>query len=218
MNADALRQSLVRVAPIAVPVLLLVLGWALDLRPRSSRLMALEREETRLRQQIALDRLRLRGPEGQSPRRAATAAADYLRAVSADDRVPDVLERVARLALGGADSPDLRELLIQTRPRVGAAPEASASSSGSAAPRVAPDTPAASEGTPDPRLALFPGSASYTPVQVSFRSSYERLGRFLFELRRLPTLVEIHFLEIERDQPLLKVKLELFAYQRTAGQ
>ena len=78
-------------------------------------------------------------------------------------------------------------------------------------PRVAVERGA----QPDPRVALFTHSIEYTPVEVSFESSYEAIGRFLWRLRELPTTIEIGSMEIVRGLPLMRMRLTLFVYRRT---
>jgi hypothetical protein len=50
---------------------------------------------------------------------------------------------------------------------------------------------------------------------VTFEATYDRVGLFLWRLRDLPTVVEVRSLEIARALPLLRVKVVLFALQRS---
>lgn len=53
----------------------------------------------------------------------------------------------------------------------------------------------------------------YFPIQMSFRSSYRELARFVEGVQNLPPLVTIASLEVRRGVPLLGVQMTLRAYQ-----
>ena len=68
----------------------------------------------------------------------------------------------------------------------------------------------------DPRLELFPTPLSYTPITIGFDSSYQQLGKFLWQLHGLPTLVEIRSVEIGPAgvPSLVHLSLVVMAFQR----
>ncbi len=134
----------------------------------------------------------------------ARAVAELEKLVSARDRVPEVIEVLARLAFDPRNPAQSRGLLIEAGRR--------ASLSATAMPA---DTAGGARGSLDPRWALFPGWLEYTPITVTFDTTYHHLGLFLWRLRDLPTLVEVRSVEIGRSLPLSKVKLVLLALQRT---
>ena len=69
-------------------------------------------------------------------------------------------------------------------------------------------------------LALFGVPLAYTRVTASFESSYERLGRFLWDMRELPTIVEVQSLDVRpvsSDGTRVRTSMVLFVYQRLAS-
>jgi len=125
-------------------------------------------------------------------------AADVLREIErripAADPVPALLEELVRPMLAGGE--DVRNLRIETGDPVTVA--------------------GAGQEDADPRFGLLSSPVRHTPITVSFDGSYPRIGRFLWELRTLPTLVEIGSLRVQSamDAPLAHVDLELRAYAR----
>ena len=66
----------------------------------------------------------------------------------------------------------------------------------------------------DPRLALFPHAVSYTPLRVTFESTFEAAGNLLWQLRDLPTLVEVRSAALTRGLPLMRTELLVRVLQR----
>jgi hypothetical protein len=66
----------------------------------------------------------------------------------------------------------------------------------------------------DPRLALFPYEVSYTPLRVTFESTFEAAGNVLWQLRDLPTIVEVRSATLTRGLPLMKTELLVRVLQR----
>ena len=157
------------------------------------------------------------GPTGVVPAKAGphddAAIQEFEQRVPAADRVPDLVERLARVALGSAPAQEIRRLKIETGERVDAvAPDAARG------PRVASDGLA----MPDPRLALFGAPVGYTTIALSFDATYPALGRFLWNLRDLPTTIEIRSLDVSRPASataggLLRVEMSLFAFRRAGS-
>jgi hypothetical protein len=203
MNARV-KRLLPYVAPIAVlGVMSLVL-----VAPRVSAARRAGIESTALRTRLSAvqESLTLAAPAGEID----LAVRAFERRIPVEDRVPDLLESLARVALDPATGGEVRNLRIDTGDRM-------AFDSGHAtAPRVAGGPADA----PDVRLALFDTGLTYSPVTVSFDASYAGLGRFLWGLRDLPTAIEIRSVDVMRpakppyDSPFLHVELVLYAFQR----
>ncbi len=66
----------------------------------------------------------------------------------------------------------------------------------------------------DPRLALFPYAVSYTPLRVSFDSTFEATANVLWQLRDLPTVVDVRSATLTRGLPLMKTELLVRVLQR----
>ncbi len=197
IDADRVR----RLAPLAAPVAVLAVAWLLILEPRAAESRRAEAEIASLQPRLT----RLMSFAGRSvPQAAAVPAVDVARRLPESDPMPDVLERLARLALAGSEHGAIANLLIETGEQVDA-------SAGATAPRVAASS------QPDPRLALLEVPFAYTPVTVSFESAYARLGQYLWELRDLPALIEIQSLDVRpagAETDLVRVAMVLFTYRR----
>lgn len=203
------RERLQRMAPLAVAVAILLVAWMMLIQPRRA-------SARRAASEIAILEPRV----GQlSPASGAQTGAveegsltpDVIGRLPAVDPVPDVLERLARLALLESSDPAtadgaVSQLTIETG-------EQAVTGSGEAAgPR------ATGPAERDPRVMLFGLPLAYTQVTVSFESSYARLGRFLWDLRELPTMVEVHSLDVRpvsADGARVRTTMILFVYRRT---
>jgi len=187
--------------PLAATVF--VIGSFAFVGPRIFKALEARSEAASLEERAAS--MRLLRDAGPTAANTVRAVAEFERLVSKHDRVPEVIEILARLAFDPGNPAQARGLLIETGQR--ASPNAAAAPGDMAG--------GARSSSLDPRWALFPGSLEYTPITVTFETTYDRLGLFLWRLRDLPTLVEVRSVEIGRSLPLLKVKLVLFALQRT---
>lgn len=192
------RARLVAYTPVAAGLLIVVMGWALFIRPLASGASQDERAATQLHRRAEALRGSLLEP---LPVRDTVSPADvFLREVAARDAVPQLMEQLARFAMrDGA-----LNLMIETGERA-VVPASS---------RSGPQVAGAVE--PDPRLALFEVPLAYVPITMSFDADYAGLGNLLWHLRDLPTLVEIRSVEVkpqrERGAATLRASITLFAY------
>jgi hypothetical protein len=189
--------------PLALAATVFVIGSFAFVGPRIFNALEAGDEAASLEERAASMRRLLRDA-GPIAANKVRAVAEFEKLVSTHDRVPEVIEILARLAFDPGNPAKARGLLIETGQP--------ASPNATAAPG---DIAGGARSSLDPRWALFPGSLEYTPITVTFEATYDRLGLFLWRLRDLPTLVEVRSVEIGRSLPLLKVKLVLFALQRT---
>ena len=125
--------------------------------------------------------------------------------MSAEDRVADVAAVLARAVLASAPAGQLRSFVIETGERLSSLPRAGAPAGAGPGNGVA---------DADPRLALFPYAVSYTPMRVSFESTFEAAGSLLWRLRDFPTVVEVRSLTLSRGLPLMKTELLVRVLQR----
>ena len=126
--------------------------------------------------------------------------------MSRDDKVADVAAALAHAVLDDAPAGQLRSFVIETGDRVpqGSTPAARRFAAGHGI----------GGGWPDPRLALFPYAVSYTPLRVTFESTFEAVGNVLWQLRDLPTMVEVRSATLTRGLPLMKTELLVRVLQR----
>lgn len=199
---DWISDNRGRVLAIGAPVALVGLIYMAAVQPRVNAGRRAAAAAARLRDR--LDVLQ-RGFKTS----ADAGVRDFERRVAAADRVPDLIERLARLALDPSQPGELRGLKIETGERM-ALP-----APGSNVPRVA----TGSSDLPDPRVTLFGTGLAYTSISVSFEATYPALGRFLWSLRDLPATIEVRSLDVKRaattadDDRFLQVDLVLFAFQ-----
>jgi len=55
---------------------------------------------------------------------------------------------------------------------------------------------------------------SYTPLRVTFESTFEAAGNLLWRVRDLPTTVEVRSAALTRGLPLMKTELVVLVLQR----
>lgn len=193
--------SLRRLAPLAIPLAIVLVAWVLFVRPRQAAADRAAAEVRALQPRVAQLAPLVGGPGVPA---AAGPAAELIRRLPQVDPMPDVIERLSRLALVGSNETDVRYLLIETG-------EQAVTGGDAGQPR------ATHADEPDPRVALFGVPLVYTRVDVSFESTYERLGKFLWDMRELPTIVEVHSLTVEPiagTGARLRTTMVLFVYRR----
>ncbi|MBI1873723.1 MAG: hypothetical protein HYS05_07530 [Acidobacteria bacterium] len=213
MNArlSALGATLRRLLPIIVALVVVAVGFMFFVEPRVAELLRRQTESRGLENRVAT----LRSSIDRAGRTPASGQDEVMRQFEArtpaEDKVADVIEMVAKRALDPKAPGRLRGLLIEAGQRASFGAPDVASVSG---PRVA-GTPTQPDAV-DPRLALFGGPFDYTPISLSFLSTYDRVGDFFWRCRDLPTTVEIRTVEITRGLPLVKVRMTMFVFQRPA--
>lgn len=206
LNSALTVERLRQFAPVALALAILGGAWLGFVQPRQDAARQAEAEIRMMEPRVAQLSPLVSGPgipAGEGP------AAEVIRRLPQVDPMPDVLERLARLALVGAGDADERnrvsDLLIETGEQATTGLEP-------------PGGPRATRGgEPDPRVALFGVPLAYTRVTVSFESTYERLGRFLWDMRELPTIVEVHALDVEpgsADGRRVRTSMVLFVFRR----
>jgi hypothetical protein len=202
-----LVETLERLLPFLVFVAVVTAGWLWFVQPRFSAYLragtdaaALE-ERVRTLQQAA-GRARPELPDDlDRPQR------EFEARMSPDDKVADVAAALAEAVLASAPAGQLRSFVIETGDRTSSP---STGGSGDMAGGSGGETADAS----DPRLALFPYATSYTPLRVSFESTFEAAGRLLWRLRGLPTIVEVRSAMLTRGLPLMRTEVVVRVHRR----
>jgi hypothetical protein len=199
MKLDLARMR--RFAPLAAYIITVGLGWVFLARPAIADGQRIDERIAELRQREAALQATLTQP---APAVTTDPVAAFDRRVATDDPTASVVERLARLASDNR----VRGLFIET------VEGASSSGRGSA--------PVAATYQPDPRFGLFDRRVAYTTIRLSFEASYASLGQFLWNLRDLPTIVEVRTLNVQPRMPSaaartdgsLRASLTFFAYSR----
>ena len=204
---DALGDALVRLLPFLTFVVVFTAGWFWFVQPRFDAYLqartdaaALEARARTMQQAIGRGQL-------APPADLERAQREFEARVSADDKVTDVASAIARAVLANAPAGALRSFVTETGDRTTQASHGGAADPGRtyAAPGV--------DGA-DPRLALFPHAVISTPIRVTFESTFEAAGNLLWQLRDLPTLVEVRSAALTRGLPLMRTELLVRVLQR----
>lgn len=206
----SLPPFIVRCQPLLIvlaPVAVLAVSFFAFIQPRMTAGKTAHARLAPLEQRVVSVQAALAAAPAAEAGDARNTMPEFERRTPAGDRVPDLLEQLAGLAAADAAGEKVQHLLLETGKRVVPPPPKAGE-----APRVATIEPDAM----DPRLALFRTPLSYTPVTMTFESSYARLGRFFWELRALPTLVEVRSVEVGpvAQGDVVHTRLVILAFQR----
>jgi hypothetical protein len=195
-SAAALGEALERLLPLLTFTAVVAAGWFAFVQPRFAAYLRTGTDAAALEERVqTLQQAAARAQPG-APADLERSQREFEDRVSAEDRVADIAEALARAVLAGAPAGQLRGFVIETGGRVTLAPRGRSADAG------------------DPRLALFPYVVSYAPLRVSFESTFEAAGRVLWQLRDLPTAIEVHSATLTRGLPLMRIDLLVRVLQR----
>jgi hypothetical protein len=206
-RAGGLTDTLGRLLPFLTIVAVVTAGWFWFVQPRLVAYLRARTDAAALEERVRT----LQQASGRSrplpPADLGRTQRTFETSVSADDKVADVAAALAKTVLSSAPAGSLRSFVIET------------GDSMSARSRAGSEGPADASGASgidgaDPRLALFPYAVSYTPLRVSFDSTFEAAGDVLWQLRDLPTTVDIRSATLTRGLPLMKIELLVRVLQR----
>jgi len=182
-----LAEALERLLPFLTIVAIVTAGWFWFVQPRFGAYLRARTDAAALEERVRTLQLASGRARPQPPADLERTQREFEARVAADDKVAEVAAALARAVLASAPAGQLRSFVI----------ESGDSTAGG-----------------DPRLALFPYAVSYTPVRVSFESTFEAAGNVLWQLRDLPTLVEVRSATLTRGLPLMTIDLVVSVLQR----
>jgi len=201
-------ETFERFAPLIVVAACLLVGYFWFVQPKVSEYVRQRTERGSLESRVRLLRDAVNRGRTVLPPDEAAAMRLFQERTSPDDKVSEVVELLARNAMQSAPKDRVRGLQIQTGTSIRWQP-------GEPPPNAGRAGGGADE--PDPRFALFGMPLTYTPVTIAFESSYEAITSFLWQLRDLPTTIELRSMELTRGLPLMQAKIQIFVYQREAA-
>jgi Tfp pilus assembly protein PilO len=138
-------------------------------------------------------------------KRLEKAQQRLFRTLPKEKEIPSLLEEISRLAREHtlvSVSFNTGPGAVSSGPSVGQAPQGSVPAA--VVPQSSPAaSPAAQEGS---------GPIESIPVKVTFAGDYREIAYFLEALRKIPRLVTIQTLKIQRGVPLLPTEVLLHAY------
>jgi hypothetical protein len=202
-----LSDAIARLLPFLIVVAIVTVGYLWFIQPplgtylRARSDVAALNDRVRTLQQAA-DRARALPPADM-----LTSMRDFEQQVAREDTVADVAAALANAVLDNAAPDQLRGFAIETGGRV----QQPGLAGGWSRPLLASGTTAEA---PDPRVLLFPVPVSYTPVRITFESTFETATGFLWSIRDLPTALEIRSATMTRGLPLMKVDVLIRVFQR----
>jgi hypothetical protein len=205
-----LRDIVERLLPYLIVIVIVAFAWVWFIRTPFNVYL-------RTRTDLASLQARLKTVQESVARAGGAPSVDldstmreFERVVSLDDRVSDVTAALASAVVDSAPGDKLKLFSIETSDRV----KASEDSGRGGAPRVTANNLAAS---PDPRFALFPAAIIYTPVKITYSSTFDGISSFIWKVRDLPTTIELKSATLTRGLPLMKMELLIWVYQRRSG-
>ncbi len=197
-----------RLAPFVIVVVIVTMAYVSYIQPQLTQFLRDRNDVTTLDVRVRTLQDVITRASGQKAPDEKPALAAFEERVSADDKVADVVEFMAKAAVESTPKERLRALSVETGDTLGVDRGAGAggrASSGSGSDQI------------DPRVGLFPVPVRYTPVTVSFESTYEAIASFVGKIRNLPTTVEIRSATLTRGVPLMKIELTVWVYQRVGA-
>jgi Tfp pilus assembly protein PilO len=207
ITAGRLGEALQRLLPLLIVVAIATCGYLWYVQPRLNAYLRARSDVSTLRDRVRTVQASTGRTRDWVPVDLRASIAEFEARVSRDDKVPDVAAALATAVLDVAPAGQLRGLTIETGDRVqqGIDPGARGASR--------PGAGTAGDG-PDLRMALFPYAVSYTPLRITFESTFEAIGNFMRAIRDLPTTVEIRSARLTRGLPLMKLEVLIGVYQR----
>jgi hypothetical protein len=206
-QVGTLGETLERLLPFLVFAVVLTAGWFWFVQPRFSGYLRAGTDTAALEERVRTLQQATGRARPEAPGDLDAALRQFEAQMSADDTVAAVAAALARTVLASAPASQLRSFVIETGDRASMAP-------GGGSRELAGAAGGGAAEASDPRLALFPYRVSYTPLRVSFESTFEAAGRLLWTLRDLPTIVELRSATLTRGMPLMKTELVVRVFQR----
>ena len=186
-GTGGLAEALERLLPLLTIAAVVTAGWFWFVQPRLGAYLRARTNVAALEERVRTLQLVSGRARPQPPADLARTEREFEARVAADDKVAEVAAALARAVLASAPAGQLRSFVIESGDSMVGG---------------------------DPRLALFPYAVSCTPVRVSFESTFEAAGNVLWQLRDLPTLVEVRSATLTRGLPLMTIDLVVRVLQR----
>ena len=202
-----LAETLERLCPFLAFVAVLTAGWFWFVQPRFSAYLRAGSDAAALEERVRTLQQATGRARPETPADLERSLRRFEQEMSADDTVAAVAAALAETVLASAPASQLRAFVIETGDRATSAP-------GGASRELAGAPGGGAADASDPRLALFPYSVTYTPLRVSFESTFEAAGKLLWKLRGLPTIIEVRSATLTRGLPLMKTEVVVRVFQR----
>jgi len=206
-NAARLNDAIVRLLPFLLGVAIVTCGYLWFIQPSLGTYLRTRADVAALNNRVSTLQQTTDRARAQTPPDMQTSMRDFEQHMSREDKVADVAAALAKAVLDSAPQGKLRGFAIETGDRI----QQAGGAGGRSTPRVAAGT---TDEAPDPRVLLFAVPVSYTPMRMTFESTFEAAAIFLWRVRDLPTAVEIRSATMTRGLPLMKVDVLIRVFQR----
>lgn len=207
LRTGGLGETLERLLPFLTLVSVVTAGWFWFIQPRLDSYLRARSDVSAIEERVRTVQQASSRAQPQPPADLDRTQREFEERMSAEDEVAEVAAALARTVLASAPAGKLRAFVIETGDRTSPAAQGGAGN-------VARASSLSGIDDADPRLALFPYEVSYTPLRVTFESTFEAAGNVLWQLRDLPTVVEVRSATLTRGLPLMKAELLVRVLQR----
>jgi Tfp pilus assembly protein PilO len=192
----------------AVVGLIFIVIWGLKIR----NIQRLKMDVVQLERQLGSGQELWKNypPLAPQERRDLQEAQEHLfRMLPRDMDIPPVLQEVSRLAR----EHNLTHVSFHAGEGAAAPGEAQPTSPAGAQPQVVPQpTPAAPQ-----KVAESSGPIDYFPLKVTFAGDYREIAYFLEAMEKIPRVITIQSLQLQRGVPLVVAEVMVRAYYYKEG-
>jgi hypothetical protein len=202
-----LSDAIERLLPFLLFAAIVAIGFLWLIQPRLGAYLRTRTDVATLAGRVTTLQHSADRARGLPPADMQTSMRDFERQMSREDKVADVAAALAKAVLDRAPPDTLRGFAIETGNRI----QQASGAGGWSSPRVASAT---TDDESDPRASLFGATVSYTPLRITFESTFEAIATFLWKVRDLPTTVEVRSVTLTRGLPLMKVDVRVRVFQR----
>lgn len=210
-NTGRLSDAIDRLLPFIVVVAIVAFAFFWFIQAPLNAYLQTRTETAALQARLKTAQDSVARASGTPPVDLRSSLEMFEKQMATDDKVAEVTALLAKAVIESVPADKLRGFVIETSDRIKMGSDVSGRSG---APKVMVSQVGLS---PDPRLALFPYTVTYTPVKVSFSSTFEGIANLMWKVRDLPTTVEVKSATLTRGIPFMKLELLVWVYQRGAS-
>jgi len=210
-HTGRLSDAIDRLLPFIIVVAIVAFAFFWFIRAPLNTYFQARTDSAALKARLKTAQDRVARASGTPPVDVQSSLEMFEKQMATDDKVAEVTALLAGAVIDSMPADKLRGFVIETSDRIKAGSNASGRGG---APTVMVSQVGSS---PDPRLALFPYAVTYTPVKVSFSSTFEGIANLMWKVRDFPTTVEVRSATLTRGMPFMKLELLVWVYQRGAS-
>jgi hypothetical protein len=207
-NTGRLSDAIERLLPFLIVVALVTFTYFWFIQAPLNAYLRTRTDVVSLQARVRTAQDSVARAAGTVPVDVQGSLAQFEAQMATDNKVAEITAILAKAVLDSARTDQLHGFAIETGDRV----KVAADQGGPA--KVSTSTIGAA---PDPRFGLFPYSVTYTPVRITFSSTFDAIASLMWKVRDLPTTIELRSATLTRGLPLMKMELLIWVYQRGAA-